>query len=36
VPHAECVFQHTLKMSPRLSKNRIHNRVTERLSRPLD
>jgi hypothetical protein len=24
-PHAECVFEHTLKISPRSSKNYIHN-----------
>jgi hypothetical protein len=36
VPRAECVFEHTLKMSPRSSKNCIHNRVTERLSGPPD
>jgi hypothetical protein len=36
VPRAECVFQHTLKMSPQSSKNCIHNCVTVRLSRPPD
>jgi hypothetical protein len=35
-PRAECIFQHTLKMSPRSSKNCIHNRVTGRLFRPPD
>jgi hypothetical protein len=34
VPRVECIFQHTLKMSPRSSKNCIHNRVTGLLSRP--
>jgi hypothetical protein len=33
VPCVECIFQHTLKMSPQSSKNCIHNRVTERLFR---
>jgi hypothetical protein len=31
MPHAKCVFEHTLKMSPQLSKNYIFNRVTGRL-----
>jgi hypothetical protein len=35
VPRAECVFEHTLKMSPWSSKIYIHNRVTKRLFRPL-
>ena len=34
VPRVECVFQHTLKMSPQSSKNCIHNHVTRHLSRP--
>jgi hypothetical protein len=36
VPRVKCVFQHTLKMSPRSSKNCIHNRVIGRLFRPRD
>jgi hypothetical protein len=35
-PCAECVFEHTLKMTPRSRKNCIHNSVAERLFRPLD
>ena len=31
---AECVFEHTLKMSPKSSKNHIHNRLTGSLFRP--
>jgi hypothetical protein len=30
----ECIFQHTLKKSPQLSKNCIYKCVTRHLSRP--
>jgi hypothetical protein len=36
VPRVECVFQHTLKILPRSSKNCIHNCVTGCLSSPPD
>jgi hypothetical protein len=36
VPRVECIFQHTLKMSPQSNKNCIHNRLIGRLFRPPD
>lgn len=34
VPRAECVFQSTLKMTPKPSENCIHDRVIGHLPRP--